>query len=444
MRTFKIGGIHFEDNKLSKEVAVETFPIPAQGTVFLTQSHGAQTVPVVAKGDKVKVGQLLAKAEAIICANVHSPFSGTVVKVEPVADYTGYKRLAAVIEVEGDDWDESIDTSPELVEKITLSKTAIIERIKDCGIVGLGGACFPTHVKFMTHPGQKVDFLLLNAAECEPYITVDYRVMLERAEECLVGIEALLIAADAPKAIIGIENNKPEAIAKWKKMVENHPHIEVVALKTKYPQGAEKQLIQAVTGRIVPDGELPISVGCIVSNISTAHAVYEAVQKNKPLIETYVTVSGKKLQNRKNYKVRIGTPMREVLDAVGIPEGTGKIINGGPMMGIAIANTDTFFEKGMSSILFMDVSESQRQPATHCIRCAKCVSVCPMGLEPYLFKTLTLQHRLSELERHGILNCIECGCCQSGCPAHLPLLDTIKLGKKQTIERIRQKRVEKL
>ena len=302
MKTFKIGGVHPEAQKLSNEVSVETFPLPKQATVFVTQSLGAPAVPVVAKGDKVKVGQLLAKAEAFICANVHSPFSGTVNKIEPVADFTGYKKPAIVIDVEGDEWDESIDTTEDIVSEIKLGREEIIERMKACGIVGLGGACFPTHVKYMLPPGKSADFILVNAAECEPYITTDYRMMLEQTEACLIGVEALLIASGAKQALIGIENNKPEAIKKLKEAVKTHPKIEIVPLKTKYPQGAEKQLIQALTGRTVPNGKLPIDVGCIVNNIATTHAVYEAVQKNKPLIETYTTITGKKLENARIIK----------------------------------------------------------------------------------------------------------------------------------------------
>ncbi|MBO4232522.1 MAG: electron transport complex subunit RsxC [Bacteroidales bacterium] len=443
MKTFKIGGVHPEAQKLSNEVSVETFPLPKQATVFVTQSLGAPAVPVVAKGDKVKVGQLLAKAEAFICANVHSPFSGTVNKIEPVADFTGYKKPAIVIDVEGDEWDESIDTTEDIVSEIKLGREEIIERMKACGIVGLGGASFPTHVKYMLPPGKSADFILVNAAECEPYITTDYRMMLEQTEACLIGVEALLIASGAKQALIGIENNKPEAIKKLKEAVKTHPKIEIVPLKTKYPQGAEKQLIQALTGRTVPNGKLPIDVGCIVNNIATTHAVYEAVQKNKPLIETYTTITGKKLEKRKNYKIRLGTPLKDVLDTVGIPENTGKIISGGPMMGKAIANTNTFFVKGMSSILFLDASESKRVPESGCIRCGKCIQACPMGLEPYLFRMLAVQHRLEDLEAHGIMNCIECGCCQSGCPAHIPLLDTVKTGKSQTGTMIKSRQAKK-
>lgn len=440
MKTFKIGGIHPEENKLAKANPVELFPIPKQVTVFLTQHLGAPAVPVVQKGDKVKVGQLIGKAEAFICANVHSPVSGTVAKIEPVADFLGYKKDAVVIDVEGDEWAEGIDTSTELKKEITLSKQEIIDRMKACGIVGLGGACFPTHVKYMVPPDKKVDYLLINAAECEPYITVDYRMMLERADEVMVGIEAMLIASGAPVAMIGVEANKPDAIAHLTKVAANYKNIQVVELKTKYPQGAEKQLIKALTNRNVPNGKLPIEVGCIVNNIATAFAIYEAVQKNKPIIETFTTVSGKAVKNLKNYRVRIGTCINDILNAVGVPEDTGKIISGGPMMGKAISNLNAFTVKGMSSLLLMTEKESKRGEVYECLRCGKCVHACPMGLEPYMLHAFSELQRYEDCEKYGIMNCIECGSCSFGCPSNRPILDMIRVGKNKTGAMIRARK----
>lgn len=440
MKTFKIGGIHPEENKLAKEQGFEQFPLPQQATIFLGQHLGAPATAVVEKGDKVKVGQLIGKAEAFICANIHSPFSGTVNKIDMVADITGYKKPAVIIDVEGDEWCEDIDTTPDLKTEITLDKQAIIDRLKSCGIVGLGGACFPTHVKYMLPPEKKVDYLLINAAECEPYITTDYRLLLEKSDECIVGIEALLIASEAPVACIGIESNKPDAIKLLQDKLANHPKIKVVPLRTKYPQGAEKQLIKAITGREVPNGKLPIDTGCIVNNLTTTYAVYEAVQKNKPLISIFTTVSGKKVTNLHNYQVRIGTPIKSILDTVGIPENTGKIISGGPMMGKAITNLDAFIVKGMSSLLMMDESEASRREATDCIRCGKCVGACPMGLEPYKLQHLSELNRLEDCEQYGIMNCIECGCCQFTCPAYRPLLDYIRIGKNRTGAMIRNRK----
>jgi Na+-translocating ferredoxin:NAD+ oxidoreductase subunit C len=440
MKSFKIGGIHPEENKLSNQFSVEVFPLPKQATIYLNQNLGAPSTPVVTKGDVVKVGQLIAKAEGFIGANIHSPFSGTIHNVDLVPDAFGFKKNSIIINVENDEWDQSIDRSTEIVKEIKLSKTEIIDRIKSCGIVGLGGACFPTHVKYMIPDNKKVDYILVNAAECEPYITIDYRMMIERAEECLVGVNALMIASGASKALIGIENNKPEAIQHLTKVAAQYPNIEIVPLKTKYPQGAEKQLIKALVNREVPSGKLPIEVGVIVNNITTCHAVYEAVQKNKPLIETFLTVSGKKLSQLKNYQVRLGTPINEILDHVQIPENTGKIISGGPMMGKAISNLSTFTVKGMSSILLMDKTESQRGKIENCLRCGKCVQACPMGLEPYLLAPLSEQKDYESCEKFGILDCCECGSCSFSCPSSRPLLDFIRLGKGKTGAMIRARK----
>jgi electron transport complex protein RnfC len=347
-----------------------------------------------------------------------------------------------VIDVENDKWADDIDTSDELLSDIKLNRSEIVERIKACGIVGLGGACFPTHVKYMFSADKKADYLLINAAECEPYITTDNRMMLEKAKACFIGIEALLIASGALQALIGIEHNKPDAIAHLTQVAQNHPKIKVVPLRTKYPQGAEKQLIKALVNRIVPNGKLPLDVGVVVNNIATAHAVYEAVQKNKPLIETYMTVTGKQLQNRRNYKVRIGTSVMDILNSVGIPENTGKIISGGPMMGKAIANLDSYTVKGMSSLLLMDEAESMRGEVYSCLRCGKCVAACPMGLEPNLLQPLAERKRYEDCEHNGIMNCIECGSCAYGCPSNRPLLDYIRVGKVQTGALIRSRQAQ--
>ena len=432
MITFKKGGIHPEENKFAANCSIETYLVPEQAVVFLKQHLGVSAVPKVGKGDTVKVGQLIAQGEAFISANIHAPVSGKVAKIDMIPSISGIKREAIVIDTIGDEWDESIDTSREVKFEISLTKEEIIERIKVCGIVGLGGACFPTHVKYMIPAEKKVDYLIINAAECEPYITADHRIMLERGEECLIGIEALLKASGASEALIGIEDNKKDAIKHLSQLVKKHPKIKVFSLKMKYPQGAEKQLIQALTNRCVPAGKLPIEVGIIVNNITTTLAVYEAVQKNKPLIETYTTVSGKKVTHPKNFKIRIGTPIDSVLNSVGIPENTGKIISGGPMMGTAIAYLASFVTKGMSSLLLLDESDSKRGEVYPCLRCGRCVSICPMGLEPNLLAPLATLKRYEECEKEGIMNCMECGSCQFECPANRPLLDYIRLGKQKT------------
>lgn len=440
MITFKKGGVHPEDNKLARHIAIEDYPIPKQVSIFLGQHLGVPAVPIVQKGDMVKTGQLIAKGEAFISANIHSSVSGKVLKIDTIPDISGYKREAITIEVSEDEWADGIDMDPALKKEILLSKQEIIDRLKSCGIVGLGGACFPTHVKYMIPPEKKVDFLLINAAECEPYITVDHRTILEKTEECMIGIKALLKASGAPVALVGIENNKKDAIEQMLRISASYPEIKICPLKTKYPQGAEKQLVQALTNRHVPSGKLPIEVGVIVNNITTAFAVYEAVQKNKPLIETFTTVSGKRMPHPKNYRIRIGTSIAEILETAGIPDHTDKIISGGPMMGKAISNIQSFTVKGMSSLLLMDAAESKRNPVMPCIRCGRCVGVCPMGLEPYLLQPLTELKRYEECEKNNIMDCIECGSCQYECPASRPLLDYIRVGKSRTGAMIRNRK----
>jgi electron transport complex protein RnfC len=433
MKTFTLGGVHPEENKFTTQQHVEEFSIPKTATVFIHQNLGASPVCQVNKGDTVKTGTLLAKAEAFICANMHSPVSGKVIQIDDIADSSHFKRTAVVIETEGDEWEASIDRSPEIVKEIKLNKQEIIQRIKDCGIVGLGGACFPTHVKYMLPEGKTAEYLLINAAECEPYITVDHRIMLEKAEECLVGINALMMASGAKKAKIGIENNKKDAIKHLKEVAKQYPDIEVIPLHVKYPQGAEKQLIKSLINREVPDGKLPIEMGAIVNNITTCFAVYEAVQKNKPLIETYLTVTGKKVDKPGNFKVRIGTPILDILNSVGIPANTGKLIAGGPMMGKAVSNPNFFAMKGLTSLLFIDGKESKRGEVESCLRCGKCNYGCPQGLEPYFLSALSMNNRFEECETNGVLNCCECGSCSFSCPSNRPLLDYIRLAKNKVM-----------
>ena len=431
MRTFRLGGVHPEENKISTNAKIEVFPLPKQAVVFLNQHLGAPATPVVAKGDAVKTGQLIAKAEAFVCANIHSPVTGTVNKIDTMKDIFGYNKTAIVIDVaETEEWVETVDTTPDIKREITLSQKEIIDKMKEMGIVGLGGATFPTHIKYMIPEGKKAEYLLINAAECEPYLTSDHRVILDHTEEVLIGISVLRKALGVPKAYIGIENNKPEPIARLQEMAKQFEGIEVVPLKVKYPQGAEKQLIYSITRRSVPSGKLPIDVGCVVNNIGTAFSVYEAVQKNKPLIETIMTVTGKSLGQQHNYVVRIGTPFCDLANAIGgLPEDTCKIISGGTMMGKAIVNIDGPIVKGTSSMLLISEKEAYRYEEQDCIRCGKCVKACPMGLEPYLFSSLINNGKFQEAADNHLMDCMECGCCLFSCPAHKPLTDEIRLAK---------------
>lgn len=430
MKTFKSGGVHPEENKLSAGAAIEALPLPEKVFIPVSQSLGAPSKLIVEKGAVVKTGQLLAKGEAFISSNVHSSVSGKVSRIEEITDTSGYRRTAVVIDVEGDEWDGQIDCSREIKAEITLSREEIVNKINEMGVVGLGGATFPSHVKLMVPEGKKAENLLINGVECEPYLTSDHRLMLERSREMLIGIQILMKGLDVKKAYIGIEKNKPDAIDHLKKLAAEYPGIEVVPLKVKYPQGGEKQLIKAITGREVPSGKLPIEVGCVVNNVGTALAVYEAVQKNKPLFERVVTVTGKSLKKPSNLLVRIGTPVNKLIDfAGGLPGDTGKVINGGPMMGKALTTLDVPVVKGTSGILVMPEKESKRMPVVNCIRCARCISVCPMGLEPVLLAQLSENQMFENAENERILDCIECGSCHFTCPAGRPLLDYLRLGK---------------
>ena len=441
LRTFRIGGIHPPENKLSAGKKITALAAPKQVIIPLSQHIGAPAQAVVKKGDLVKVGTLLAKAGGFVSANIHSSVSGKVNKIDTALDTSGYRRPAIYIDVEGDEWEESIDRSVTLVKECTLTSKEIIDKIAAAGIVGMGGATFPTHVKLMPPPGSKAEIVIVNAVECEPYLTADHSLMMERGEQILVGLTILMKAANVNKAVIGIENNKPDAIAKMTKLAAAYPGIEVMPLKVKYPQGGEKQLIDAVTSRQVKSGALPISVGAIVQNVGTVYAVYEAVQKNKPLFERVVTVTGKALAHPSNFLVRIGTPISNLIDAAGgMPEDTGKIIGGGPMMGKALISAEVPVGKGSSGVLLMKREESVRKPKHDCIRCAKCVSVCPMGLNPAFLMRSTVYKKWDMAEEDHIQDCIECGSCSYTCPANRPLLDQIRVGKAKVMGIIRSRK----
>ncbi|MDE7305482.1 MAG: electron transport complex subunit RsxC [Alistipes sp.] len=441
MKTFPKGGVHPSENKLSCAGAIEVLPLPDAVTIPLAQHIGAPAVAKVAKGDKVLVGQLIAEAGSFMSANIHAPISGTVTAVDMQPNGQGVRQMMISIQREGDEWIEGIDRSETLVKECTLTPEEIIAKIKDAGIVGMGGATFPTHVKLSVPPGKKAEALIINGVECEPYLTSDHRTMLEHGEELVVGVTILMKAIGVKNAFIGIENNKPDAIAHLKKIVKEYEGIEVVPLKVKYPQGGEKQLIAAVIGREVPPPPaLPIDVGAVVCNASTTYAVYQAVQKNKPLVERVVTITGKGLASPKNLLTRMGTPVRTLIEtAGGLPEDEVKAINGGPMMGRAMIELVSPVTKGCSGITILNGRDAQRREASQCIKCAKCVSACPMGLEPYYLSKMTQKKNWETLEAQMITSCIECGCCQSTCPAYLPLLDWIRLGKQSVMGIIRQR-----
>ena len=444
LKTFSIGGIHPEENKLSAQQPIITAELPKQATILLSQHIGAPAKAVVKRGDIVKVGTLIAEPAGFVSAAIHSSVSGKVAKIDDVVDASGYARPAVIIDVDGDEWEESIDRSETLVKECELTSEEIVKRIASCGIVGLGGACFPTQVKLTPPPSFKAECVIINAVECEPYLTSDHQLMLEKAEEILVGVTLIMKAVKVNKAFIGIENNKPDAIALMTKAASTYAGIEVVPLKVQYPQGGEKQLIDAVIKRQVASGSLPISTGAVVQNVGTAFAIYEAVIKNKPLFERVITVTGKSLNKPSNFLARIGTPMDQLIEACGgLPADTGKVVGGGPMMGKALVNTAVPTAKGSSGILIMNTEEAKRGKVSNCIRCSKCVNVCPMGLEPYLLAALSENKEFENMESDCIMDCIECGSCQFTCPANRPLLDHLRLGKATVGGMIRARQAKK-
>ena len=423
-RTFSIGGVHPHDSKISRGCPI--CPLPLAPTVYISvaQHIGAPSVPCVAVGDKVKVGQVIAEPGGFVSAFIHSSVSGTVKSIGPRPDLAGRPVTHIEIAVEGDEWADGIDTTDTLITEIPSDNKAIVEKIRLGGVVGLGGATFPTHVKLSPPPGSKCERVIINGCECEPYLTSDFRTLLEKGEQVVVGAAILRQVMGNVPCTIAIEENKPEAIAHIREVIAKlgYEGIEVMEMKMMYPQGGEKQLIDAVMHRQVGSGALPISVGAVVQNVATALAVYDAVQKNKPIVDVdnSVTVTGECFPNQANLLVRVGTPLRYILDYLGgIPADAAKVISGGPMMGRAVSNLDAATVKGTGALLLLTEAQTRRAPESECIRCGRCADACPMGLEPFLLQK----------EANAAHDCIECGCCLYSCPANIPLLDWVRLGK---------------
>ena len=442
-KTFPKGGIHPPEYKLAKNAPIKLLPVPTSVIIPVLQHAGSVSTPVVAKGEYVKAGQVIAVINDYVSSNIHSSVSGVVSKIDNIIDVSGFKHNAIFIDVQGDEWIESIDRSPDLITDIKLTPEEIIEKCKESGIVGLGGAAFPSHVKLSIPKDKKCDTLIINGVECEPYLTSDHRLMLEKGEEMLVGVTILMKALRVERAMVGIESNKQDAIEHLKELSKRFTGISIHGLTVKYPQGAEKQLIKALINREVPSGKFPIEVGAIVHNVGTAYAVYEAVQKNKPLFERVVTITGKSLTDPGNYLVRIGSRVCCLIKAAGgQPDDTGKIISGGPIMGKALHDTDIPVVKGMSGIIMLPFSESIRSKSEPCIRCAKCVTACPMNLEPHLLATASMKAMFELTENERITDCMECGSCSYVCPAKRPLLDYIRLGKSTVIKKARERNLK--
>lgn len=447
LKSFRKGGVHVPDNKLTSSAKIVDIPAPREIVVTFSQHIGAMARCVVKVGDKVKKWDIIAEASSMVSANIHTSISGTIKKIDKCKTAFGYPADNVTIVADEHDIDADASTvlEPKTDKEVTLlTSEELVSIIDMSGIVGLGGATFPTKVKLMPPPGMKAEMLIINGVECEPYLTNDHALMLEYTKEIIEGVRLLMRASKVKKAVIAIENNKPDAIACMLQILEDDPHIAVMPLKVKYPQGSEKQLIDAVLRKEVPSGKLPIATGVIVQNVATAYAVHRAVRYGEPLVSRIITITGESVANPGNYRVMLGMQLRDVIAvAGGIPEDTGKIILGGPMMGKAIVSIDAPMIKGVSGILIMPKNKSLRVIVEPCIRCGSCVNSCPMGLEPYLLMTLSELEETEMAEDEKIRNCIECGCCTYSCPAGRPILDYIKHGKAKVNSMLREKSAKK-
>lgn len=421
--TFHKGGIHPPENKLTAEMPISTAPLSPILTLMLSQSIGAPSKPVVKAGEHVAAGQPVAEPGGFVGAWIHSPCAGTVKKIDRVRTPQGYPADALVIERDP----ECSDTfSYPPLDPSAASSEQIVARVRECGIVGLGGATFPTAVKLTPPEGMTPECVILNGAECEPYLTCDDRLMREHAEEIACGGYCLMKAVHVRHCYIGIEQNKPEAIEAMTRAAAGYEGMEVCVLRTRYPQGGEKQLIAAILGREVPSGALPVSVGAVVDNVATAYAVQQAVVLGRPLTGRVLTVTGDGALNPGNYYVELGTPLLSVMQPA---EGADKVIGGGPMMGKAMSNLDTPTTKGLSGLLAMRLRPEAAMQA--CIRCGACYDVCPMGLQPMMLARMSENAVWEEARRGGVMDCIECGSCVYTCPARRRLLDWIRYAKSQ-------------
>ena len=430
LKTFCQGGIHPNKHKITTDTPIVFAGLPEVVTIPVKQHIGSPAKILVKPGDKVKVGTLLADADGIVSSDVHSSVSGEVIKVEAIEGEFGYLEDMITIKVEGDEFESSIDTSTDINREIPFSAEEIVAKIREAGIVGMGGAGYPTPIKTSIPEDKKVDTLIINGIECEPFLTADDRLMVEKAEQIIIGAKIINKALGIQNAIIAVDENKPQAIDILNKITKTYVGVNVEVCATKYPQGGEKQLITAITGREVPSGRLPADAGCLVQNVGTVFAIYEAIMKNKPLYERIVTVSGDTCPHPANFLVRIGTPASFLIEKVGgIPPETTQIIFGGPMMGTSAFNINAPITKLTSGILMLSDQLAAKRPETDCIRCGKCVEVCPIGLQPHLIGRLMQNHQIEDLKDCHVLDCIECGCCSYICPAHIPLLDYCKLSK---------------
>ena len=437
------GGVHplrafYEGKKLTENCAIEEMPAGEIVKIPMSQHIGAPARPVVEPGQHVLMGQVIGEAQGFVSAPVHASVSGTVKEITNIMNLNG-KPVQAVV-IENDFKDEKAYTPPENVESI--SKEEIVHAIKEAGNVGMGGATFPTHVKITPPEDKHVNLLLINGAECEPFLTADYRLMVECPKRVMTGVKLLMRALDVKKAIIGIEDNKPEAIRKMSEAVDTHA-IRVVPVQTKYPQGSEKQLIEAITGRVVPSGGLPMDAGVVVVNIASAKAIADALCTGEPLLRRVVTVTGA-VQNPKNLLVRFGVSAQELLDYVGgFSTNPLKIISGGPMMGLPLPTTECVITKGFSGLLVLDDTYTKKEKETNCIRCGKCAEACPMRLMPMMISASAFNQDFEKAEQYNALDCMSCGCCSFTCPAKKPIAQNIKFAKEMIMANRRKEQAKK-
>lgn len=441
LKTFK-GGVHPDDCKrFTKDFPIEDMIAPPIMIYPVSQHIGAPSEVAVQKGDYIKVGQLIAKQTGFVSANQHSSVSGTVKGIEPHFHPSGKMVDAIVVENDGK-YEVSEDIKPgKPLEQLT--REEIVQIVRDAGIVGMGGAAFPTHVKLSPPKGTKIDYVIINGAECEPYLTSDYRAMLEDAEAMFYGCKVIMKALDAPKCMIVVEDNKKDAALHLEKLLENEKDISVVTVKTKYPQGSEKHIISVATGRRVPPGKLPADVGVFVANVDTASSIARAVKNGMPLISRIVTVTGSAIKDKKNIRVRVGTPIRDVIEAAGgfitNPE---RVILGGPMMGKAVFSVDLPIIKGTSAILAMTKEDLGIRAVTNCTRCGKCVQACPMHLVPVQLAMYSSRENEAMLQKYHVTDCVECGACSYICPARKDPLQIIRVGKQKVLAKMRMKKAE--
>ncbi len=430
--TFK-RGIHPPDGKAfteSKEIEV-VFPQRGSELVFPMSQHiGSPCVPVVSKGDNVLLGQVIGESDTFVSSQIHSSVSGVVKEIRKVLTPTGV--VCGAIIVENDGLFKEIDTMVRDPNYKELTRNEILEKIKDAGIVGLGGAGFPTHIKLNPPPDKKIDYIIVNAAECEPYLTTDHRVLLEETKKIIVGLQIILSLHEGAKGIIAIETNKPDAIEKMRSACKNFPNIQVMELLPKYPQGAEKQLIYACTKREVPSGKLPADIGCIVNNVDTVIAIHRAIVRNRPLMRKVVTITGGAVKNPGNYKLRLGMKLEDVLELIGgLNQEPTKIICGGPMMGVSNFDLSVPIVKTSSAFLLLTEKESNFPAEKNCIRCSKCVLSCPMGLIPITLNKNVLADDMGAFKKNNGMDCIECGSCSYICPSKRHLAQSIRVTRRE-------------